>query len=93
MLTTNDLIRKIATVDISLTLFNEKNELATSSDLTTLVHSKTKARMRFKLAEKMKNILPFTHAMIHSGNDIYGVVAIRPLMDHEGNEVEIVYDY
>jgi len=92
---TNDLIKKIARADddASVTLYNEYGEAVTASEIVTLVHSKTKARIRWTFNRPVNNVSPFTNALIHRGKSVWAAFAIRPALLDGGTEIEINYDY
>jgi hypothetical protein len=94
-LATNDLIKKIARAneDASLTLYNEYGEAVTADEIVTLVHSKTKARIRWAFGHPVNNISPFTNAFIHRGKTVWAAFAIRPALLDGGTDIEISYDY
>lgn len=78
-------------VDSTLTLFNEYGEKYSAGKMSTYVKTGSKLRMRWEALGPMKNVSPFTMAMLHSGIKILRVSNIRafePGIDAKEIELE-----
>lgn len=76
--------------DANLTLVNADGEVYPAGEITTLIHTNSGLKLRWKLNNPFTNALPFTHAIVHRGEKIIKTVAIRPLDNGAfGTEIEL----
>jgi hypothetical protein len=94
-LSNEEFMKKISRfTDVSLSLFNEKGEYYRSENLTTLTHTNKGIKVRWEAQEAFNHVLPFTHAVLHRGDNVWNVINIRPVAsDVQPSELELEYDY
>lgn len=85
----NDFIEK--SPQLLLTLLNESGEKYTTSDADFVKPLSNKTVIRWKTNGKYTNILPFTHAVVHSARSIFEYSWIRPVFMTNETVIEVVY--
>lgn len=78
--------------DSLLTLFNQFGETYEAGEITTFTKGISKIKMRWTCPTPMKNLSPFTHAMVHTARKIINVSAIIPFEPGtEPKEIELEF--
>lgn len=92
MFSVDDLVHKLNTGTVNLTLFNESGESYTAGEVTTFARVGSKAKIRWEASNPFSHVMPLTHAILHRGKSVWTVVAIRPVNnDIECTELELRY--
>lgn len=77
--------------DIEATLTNNFGESHYLGKAITVRPLKNSHHFRFKIESKMKNLSPFNHVVLHTGNQIIDLMNVKPFFQ-EGRSV-LDFDY